>query len=244
MAFRHVLGTSSGFQSAQFREIEFRLGLRDPRFLEHYEEGSAERQRLAAALAEPSLREAAQAALEALGRFDVTALLPNVKFPTLVLHRREIPWLPVDVARGLASRLPDARLSILEGESTAPYLGDTEAIAQAIDEFLSEGEPAPAEAEARPVDALGTASLRNAAGFTALTEKRSEARARAYPDTLTQREVEVLRLLASGRTNKEIADELVLSVRTVERHIGNIYGKIGARGRADATAYVLTRGLI
>ena len=39
MKFRHVLGTSSGFQSAQFREIEFRLGLKDPAFLEHYDEG-------------------------------------------------------------------------------------------------------------------------------------------------------------------------------------------------------------
>jgi DNA-binding NarL/FixJ family response regulator len=54
----------------------------------------------------------------------------------------------------------------------------------------------------------------------------------------------VLRLLAGGRTNKEIAEELALSVRTVERHIGNLYGKIAARGRADATAYALTRGLI
>ena len=65
----------------------------------------------------------------------------------------------------------------------------------------------------------------------------------APPDGLTEREVEVLRLVAGGQTNKEIAGELVLSVRTVERHIGNIYKKIGARGRADAAAYTLTHGL-
>ena len=53
----------------------------------------------------------------------------------------------------------------------------------------------------------------------------------------------MLRLVAAGRTNKEIADALVLSVRTVERHITNVYGKIGARGRADAAAYTLTHGL-
>ncbi|HEX6217721.1 MAG TPA: tryptophan 2,3-dioxygenase family protein, partial [Sphingomicrobium sp.] len=41
MAFRHVLGTSSGFQSVQFREVEFRLGLKEPNFLSHYDEGSA-----------------------------------------------------------------------------------------------------------------------------------------------------------------------------------------------------------
>src|SRR3954449_11948200 len=43
LAFRHVLGTSSGFQSAQFRALEYRLGLKDPAFLDHYAEGSAER---------------------------------------------------------------------------------------------------------------------------------------------------------------------------------------------------------
>ena len=56
---------------------------------------------------------------------------------------------------------------------------------------------------------------------------------------LTAREAEVLRLVARGQSNKEIAAELVLSVRTVERHITNLYGKIDARGKADATAYAI-----
>jgi DNA-binding CsgD family transcriptional regulator len=60
---------------------------------------------------------------------------------------------------------------------------------------------------------------------------------------LTPREAEVLRLVASGRTNKEIADELFLSVTTVQRHLANIYTKIDARGRADATAYALQHGI-
>jgi DNA-binding NarL/FixJ family response regulator len=54
----------------------------------------------------------------------------------------------------------------------------------------------------------------------------------------------VLRRLAGGRTNGEIAEELFVSVRTVKRHIANIYAKIGARGRANATAYALTYNLI
>ena len=70
MAFRHVLGTSSGFQSAQFREVEFRLGLKDANFLNHYADGSSERAHLQAALDDPSLREAAHAALERAG-FDL-----------------------------------------------------------------------------------------------------------------------------------------------------------------------------
>ena len=63
------------------------------------------------------------------------------------------------------------------------------------------------------------------------------------PDHLTHREVEVLRLIAAGRTNLEISRELVLSLRTVARHITNIYGKIGARGKADATAYAIRHNL-
>jgi DNA-binding CsgD family transcriptional regulator/tetratricopeptide (TPR) repeat protein len=61
---------------------------------------------------------------------------------------------------------------------------------------------------------------------------------------LTAREVEVLRLVARGQSNKEIAAELVLSVRTVERHITNLYGKIDARGKADATAYAIRHGFV
>jgi tryptophan 2,3-dioxygenase len=70
LKFRDVLGTSSGFQSEQFREIEFRLGLKNPAFLEQYAEGSTGRARLETALREPSLREASTAALERSG-FDV-----------------------------------------------------------------------------------------------------------------------------------------------------------------------------
>ena len=60
--FRHVLGTSSGFQSAQFRELEFRLGVRHSSFLDHYLPGSDEHRRLQAALAAPSLWDVADAA--------------------------------------------------------------------------------------------------------------------------------------------------------------------------------------
>ena len=60
---------------------------------------------------------------------------------------------------------------------------------------------------------------------------------------LTERETEVLQLVAHGKSNREIALELVLSIRTVERHIENLYAKIGATGRAGATAYALRHSL-
>lgn len=67
LKFRDVLGTSSGFQSAQFREFEFRLGLKDESYLKHYPQGTADRARLERALAEPSLRQSSHSALERAG---------------------------------------------------------------------------------------------------------------------------------------------------------------------------------
>jgi ATP/maltotriose-dependent transcriptional regulator MalT len=64
------------------------------------------------------------------------------------------------------------------------------------------------------------------------------------PNGLTPREAEVLALIAGGSTNREIAEMLVISLGTVERHIANLYAKINARGRADATAYALRHNLL
>jgi DNA-binding NarL/FixJ family response regulator len=117
----------------------------------------------------------------------------------------------------------------MEGESPAPYMGDAEATASAVDAFLGEGE------EAR-TGRLG--------GWAPGAGHEDPPQARAYPDNLTAREAEVLSRLAGGKTNNDIAEELHVSARTVERHIANIYAKIGARGRANATAYALTNNLI
>ena len=63
------------------------------------------------------------------------------------------------------------------------------------------------------------------------------------PDELTRREVEVLKLIASGLSNQEIADALVLSNATVKTHINRIFYKTGARDRAQAVSYAYERGL-
>jgi len=70
LAFRGVLGTSSGFQSAQFREFEFRLGLKNPEYLQYHAQGGEDRRRLELALEQPSLRDASLGALERAG-FDL-----------------------------------------------------------------------------------------------------------------------------------------------------------------------------
>jgi DNA-binding NarL/FixJ family response regulator len=63
-------------------------------------------------------------------------------------------------------------------------------------------------------------------------------------DPLTARELEVLKLIAEGRTSKEIAELLVLSVKTVERHRADILHRLGMRDRVDLTRYAIRRGLI
>lgn len=69
---------------------------------------------------------------------------------------------------------------------------------------------------------------------------RRTLRARA---ALSERELEVLRLVASGKTNKEIAVILDLSAKTVQHHVAHAYAKIGVYSRAGATLYVIEQGL-
>jgi DNA-binding CsgD family transcriptional regulator len=73
-----------------------------------------------------------------------------------------------------------------------------------------------------------------------------EARAvgKDVPHDLSSRELEVLLLLASGKTNKVIARELFVSERTVDRHVSNIFAKVGVASRAAATAWAYEHGLI
>ena len=90
---------------------------------------------------------------------------------------------------------------------------------------------------------------RLAADLAALGERADRRRGRRAaappaPGGLTRREVEVVRLVASGRTNREIARELFLSPRTVEMHVGSILLKLGCRSRADAVRRAAELGLL
>jgi DNA-binding NarL/FixJ family response regulator len=59
------------------------------------------------------------------------------------------------------------------------------------------------------------------------------AAAEGGADGLTAREQEIAALIAAGRTNREVAEQLVLSQRTIEAHLRNIYGKLGVRSRVE-----------
>jgi ATP/maltotriose-dependent transcriptional regulator MalT len=99
------------------------------------------------------------------------------------------------------------------------------------------------ESSRRELEAARTTFRRLGAGPAA--DEASELLAPpALPAGLTAREVEVLRLVASGRSNAQIATALVLSEKTVARHLSNIFGKLDVGSRTSATAYAFEHGLV
>jgi DNA-binding NarL/FixJ family response regulator len=89
-------------------------------------------------------------------------------------------------------------------------------------------------------------------GMRPLTERAAALREQtqpwnlipAYPDGLSQREVEVLGLMALGKSNRDISEELVISLRTVVHHVTSILNKTGAANRTEAAAYAARHGLV
>jgi pimeloyl-ACP methyl ester carboxylesterase/DNA-binding CsgD family transcriptional regulator len=154
------------------------------------------------------------AAYDSIMALDMSAMLPRVQAPTLVMARRASEVLPMEVARDLTASIPDARLVTFEGTGVIPFPDIAKEFARTVREFVLS---TAARTEAAPPSAKGP--------------------------VLTPREAEILVLIARGLSSSEISRELSLSVRTVGRHITNIYGKIGARTRADATAYAIRNRL-
>ena len=87
----------------------------------------------------------------------------------------------------------------------------------------------------RPVEA------RSLAGLGGMTEEAGGHE--TYPDGLTEREVEVLRLVAAGRSNRAIADSLIITQNTVANHVKNILAKTAAANRTEAAAYAFQHRL-
>jgi pimeloyl-ACP methyl ester carboxylesterase/DNA-binding CsgD family transcriptional regulator len=156
----------------------------------------------------------ARRTLEVARDIDVTADLGGVRCPAVVLHRREAPVIPVSLSQELADGLPNGELRLIEGRSATLFFENTDDV---VDEVVSavtgRARPAPTVSDAGP------------------------------SGRLTPRELEVLRLVAAGESNGQIAARLGVSINTIERHVANLYRKIDARGRADATAYAIRQGL-
>ena len=157
--------------------------------------------------------------MSAVVGFDVTGRLPEVSAPTLVLHRVD-DAVPFSNARTIAALIPNARLVALEGRSHWLLARHPawQTLVSEVRAFLASG-PVAEEAEVPQPAAAGSNS------------------------GLSLREIEVLRLIAAGRSNPQIADELVISINTVQRHVSNIFAKIGAANRTEAAGYATRNGL-
>ena len=116
-------------------------------------------------------------------------------------------------------------------------------------ELLESGEPAPTVEALGVFDGLGArpaaARARRRLRELGVTQvpRGPAASTRANPAGLTGRQVEILRLLAAGLTNAEIAARLVVSVRTVDHHVSAVLQKLGVATRREAAAAVATLGL-
>jgi DNA-binding CsgD family transcriptional regulator/pimeloyl-ACP methyl ester carboxylesterase len=178
-----------------------------------------------ARIAPPILREsveqgAALGLLRAAAEFDVSDQLPLIQAPTLVIHNRQFP-LPIATARDLTSRIPDARLAAVDS---------LDSVVPAAVEFLTQ------TTEAVPPRSGG----RSRSGDQA----RAPETPSFDPARLSKRELEILRLVATGKSNRRIAEELTISTNTVDRHVSHILSKIGAANRAEAAAYAARQRLL
>lgn len=108
-------------------------------------------------------------------RVDVSEVLPEIQTPTLVLHRRGVAQPEMSEQQVLVSQIPNARLILLDGDSSVPFEGDTDAILQAIDDFL--GTIADPTAKAVKEAETHTILFTDMESSTALTQSLGDAKA-------------------------------------------------------------------
>jgi predicted ATPase/class 3 adenylate cyclase/DNA-binding CsgD family transcriptional regulator len=148
-------------------------------------------------------------------------------------------------AEKLSLKSPPCGLFLLPIESTDGERADYEHMMAALRTQLGEKAFTAPWAEGRamsPEQAL--ASLGSGVRSKGTASKSPPTLSPTYPDGLTAREVEVLRLVAQGLTNDQVAEQLVISPRTVNTHLTSIYGKIGISSRSAATRYAIEHHLV
>jgi DNA-binding CsgD family transcriptional regulator/pimeloyl-ACP methyl ester carboxylesterase len=155
--------------------------------------------------------------VEALRWPETPLNLGMLQTATLIIDSATSPLHAHEWAAQLASAMPKAQLVSVHDESGGSGSfsagSDVPAVVPVIENFIRR----------LPVDAAG----------------------RGAPQTLnlSTREIQVMRMVAQGLSNQQIADQLVISIRTVERHINHIYEKLNVRNRVQATAYAKDHGL-
>ncbi len=156
----------------------------------------------------------AAALLRLVYRLDVRAQLPLVRTPTLVVHRRHDRAVPYALGRQVAAGISSATFVPLQGSAHFPWHGDAESVVRACREALAPGQASPP----RPGEAKAV--------------------------LLSGREREILACVARGLSDREIAEQLVLSPHTVHRHVANIRRKLGRTSRTAAVAEAARLGIL
>lgn len=179
---------------------------------------------------EPDLEVVAHAtdgadALAQATRSDVDLAILDVAMPRLT---------GIQVAEQLTARRPEIRVLLLSMYDNAQYV-QAAARAGAAGYLLKSLADEEVVAACRKV-------LSGADFVTSSVSNRSGAT--AGDDSLTRRELEVLKLVAEGDSSQQIAEQLVISIKTVERHRSNIMDKLGIRDRVALTRYAIRRGLV
>ena len=190
--------------------------------------------------AEPDLEVVAEAgdgaeAVERALAGDVDLAVLDVSMPRLT---------GLQAARQLTDRAPDVRVLILSMHDSEQYL--FEALRAGASGYVVKS------AADRDLIEACRATLRGEpflypAGVKALIREHLDRARRGEDhreDPLSPRESEVVKLIAKGQTSREIAETLVLSEKTVERHRENILDKLGLRDRVELTRYAIRRGLV
>jgi DNA-binding NarL/FixJ family response regulator len=149
-----------------------------------------------------------------IGAADVSEAASRVRAPTLLVHADQDALFPLSGAQALAALLPRSEMRIVTGTASLAPFTDA-ATTRAVLDFLLEGQEEPGRSTALP-----------------------------HVEDLSSRELEVLRLIAGGKTNDEIARSLVISPSTVSHHVSNILAKTGASNRAEAASLALRSRLL
>jgi DNA-binding CsgD family transcriptional regulator/pimeloyl-ACP methyl ester carboxylesterase len=156
-----------------------------------------------------------EAYVDVLWRTQLEPQLSVLTVPTLVMQPTGESLISVEHARDLASAIRGSEFVLVDGDYYPYQAANCHQLVQMINDFLGTGSPVPA--------------LTSGTDLT--------------PEALSQREAEVLGLLASGHTNAEIAQALVLSPRTVEQHVRNIYTKLNFHNRVEAANWAREHGV-
>jgi pimeloyl-ACP methyl ester carboxylesterase/DNA-binding CsgD family transcriptional regulator len=145
--------------------------------------------------------------------------LQMVQAPTLVMHARGDARVPFDEGRQLSSLIPKAFLVELDSPNHLTLAEEPawEKLIANVRHFLAVGTPVP--------------------------EQPNQTEMPQDTSHLTSREVEVLKFIAMGKSNQQIAQELVISINTVTNHVKNILGKTGSTNRTEAASYAFRHGL-